>query len=319
MTTLNTNLEAIVGGLLMKSPIKHGSAKTPKINTIATAGRIAQVVKCWEDLGKAIFDFFKAEKGSADMVQLKKKFKKELDFINKNIKFEDITFEKSGKYIRAYLGEKRIAQLSTQNKKLLPNNFGQGFLIWSILGHITCNGKTPLCAGNCYNNSKSFAGHITFKTDCLITSQLDIFEKIIEKMLTLSPHKETFVRIHEDGDFYDMEYFGKWMNIAKNNKNITFEAYTKEPQLLDKVAQINAENKNVVLRFSLMEDSAPETIQFVRENNLPNYTCLGTKKKDAEAKKVFEYVALKNRCVDSCEYCKKCYRKNNITIVTKMH
>ena len=209
--------------------------------------------------------------------------------------------------------------MKKENKKLLPNKFGQGFLIWSILGHITCNGKTPLCASYCYNNSKSFAGHIVFKTDCLITSQLSIFEKVIEKMITLSPHKETFVRIHEDGDFYDMEYFNKWMNIAKNNKNITFEAYTKEPELLEKVEKINSENENVVLRFSLMEDSATETIQFVRENNLPNYTCLGTKKKDAEAKKVFEYVAPKNRCMDSCEYCKKCYRKSNITIVTKIH
>ena len=138
-------------------------------------------------------------------------------------------------------------------------------------------------------------------------------------MLTLSPHKETFVRIHEDGDFYDMEYFNKWLEIAKNNKNMTFEAYTKEPELLEKVAKINAENENVVLRFSLMEDSAPETIQFVRENNLPNYTCLGVKKGDKDAKKIFEYVAPKNRCVDSCEYCKKCYRKNNLTIVTKLH
>lgn len=319
MKTLNTNLELIVGSLLMKNPIKQTATKAPKVNTLATAERINKVLECWNELGQKIFDFFKGEKGSANMVDLKEKFKKELDFINENIRFEDISYEVSGKYIKAFIGQKRIAQFSTENKKLLPNKFGQGFLIWSILGHITCNGKTPLCASYCYNNSKSFAGHIVFKTDCLITSQLGIFEKIIEKMLTLSPHKETFVRIHEDGDFYDMEYFNKWMNVAKNNKNMTFEAYTKEPELLEKVEKINAENENVVLRFSLMEDSATETIQFVRENSLPNYTCLGTKKKDAEANKVFEYIAPKNRCVDSCEYCKKCYRKNNITLVTKIH
>lgn len=318
MKTVQTNLGQIVGGLMMATPIKHGSRK-PKINTIATSERIAKVVECWNRLGKGIFDFFKAEKGSATMVDLKKKFKKELDFINENINFEDITFEKNGVCIRAYLGEKRIAQMSTQNAKLLPNSFGQGFLIWSVLGHITCNGKTPLCASYCYNNSKNFGGHIAFKTDCLITSQLDIFEKIIEKMLMFTPYKETFVRIHEDGDFYDMEYFNKWTNIAKNNKNMTFEAYTKEPQLLEKVVKINAEIENMVLRFSLMEDSASETIQFVQENNVPNYTCLGIKREDKRAIEVFEYVAQKNRCVDSCEYCKKCYRKNNITIVTKIH
>ena len=318
MKTLKTNLGQIVGGLLLKSPIKQG-AETPTVQNIATSDRIAKVVECWNNLAKNIFDFFKAEKGSATMADLKEKFKKELDFINQNIRFEDITFEKNGVYIRAYLGEKRIAQLSTQNNKLLPNSFGQGFLIWSVLGHITCNGKTPLCAAYCYNNSKSFGGHIALKTDCLITSQLDIFEKIIEKMLVFSPHKETFVRIHEDGDFYDMEYFNKWLNIAKNNKNMTFEAYTKEPKLLEKVSKINAENENVVLRFSLMEDSASETIQFVQENNLPNYTCLGVKKGDKDAEKVFEYVAPKNRCMDSCQYCKKCYRKNNITVVTKIH
>lgn len=319
MTTLNTNLGGLLGELIIKTPIKQAAVKELKVNTLSTAKRINKVLGCWDKLGKEIFEFFKNEKGTANMVALKEKFKKELDFLNENIKFDDISFEVSGKYIKAFIGQKRIAQLSTENRKLLPNRFGQGFLIWSVLGHITCNGKTPLCASYCYNNSKSFAGHIVLKTDCLITSQLDIFEKIIEKMLTLSPHKETFVRIHEDGDFYDMEYFNKWMKIAKNNKNMTFEAYTKEPELLEKVAKINRENENVVLRFSLMEDSAPATIQYVKENNLPNYSCLGTKKKDLEAKKVFEHIALRNRCVDSCEYCKKCYRKNNITIVTKIH
>lgn len=315
---IRTNLGLMVNGLLMDAPVSEDTTPV-KVVDLKEGKKQDKVLKAWEELGRELFDTFKEQKGTSTMAEIKTKFKNKFNYLNKNIKFEDITYETNGVYIRAIYNGKRIAQLSTQNAKLLPNEFGQGFLLWSILGHVTCNGKTKLCSGNCYNNCKSFGGHVTLKIDCLITTQLDIFEKIIEKMITFSPHKETFVRIHEDGDFYDMKYFEKWVNIAKNNKNMTFEAYTKEPKLLKKINSLNSEIENLVLRFSVMEDTDIKTIEYINKNNIPNYTCLGVKRGDKNAKEVFEYIAVKNRCVGTCKYCKKCYRKGNVTIVTKMH
>ena len=113
MTTLNTNLELIVGDLLMKNPIKQTATKAPKVNNLATAERVNKVLECWNELGQKIFDFFKAEKGSANMVDLRGKFKKELDFLNENVKFEDVSFEVTGKYIKAFIGEKRKQKVTS--------------------------------------------------------------------------------------------------------------------------------------------------------------------------------------------------------------
>lgn len=315
---ITTNLGRVLNGVMMEQPVKRVVPKT-KIQTIKEAEKKNEVINAWESLQLKIYNLFKDFKGTANMTHVKKAFADEIDFINKNISLVDVTYKLEGRYIKAFYCGQRIGQFSTQNKKLLPNSRGEGFLLWSILGHITCNGKTGLCAGFCYNNSKSFDDHLKLKIDCLILSLLDVFVPVVSKMLQLTPHLKTFVRIHEDGDFYDMEYFNKWVEIAEKNKNFTFEAYTKEPQLMLLVNSINAKYKNIVLRFSIMEDTSAEIVEYIVANEVPNYTAIGTKKKDKNAEKAFEYVALPNRCLDSCQHCKKCYTKECITIITKLH
>ena len=39
--------------------------------------------------------------------------------------------------------------------------------------------------------------------------------------------KATHVRIHDSGDFYSPEYLNKWVQIANDNKEVIFYAYTK--------------------------------------------------------------------------------------------
>lgn len=320
MKTLKTNLGNLLGGVIMTAPIKSGATtQQVKIETLAKASLGDAIQQAWKALNVMIVDFYMSQKGTATMEDVKLKFKDQIAYLNANIKASDITYVLDGNYIRAFYKNQRIGQLSTQNSKLLPNNKGVGFLIWSVLGHISCNGKTSVCSSFCYNNSKSFGANKELKTDCLILSLLDIFPAVMGEMIQLSPHQKSFVRIHEDGDFYDMTYFSKWLEVAENNKNFEFEAYTKEPELLDKVEKINAEKENFLLRFSLMEDTKPEIVEFVRENNLPNYTVLGMSKKDKSAKELFEHIRPENRCVGSCQFCKKCYTKSSITVVTTIH
>lgn len=39
--------------------------------------------------------------------------------------------------------------------------------------------------------------------------------------------KAKYIRIHDSGDFYSVKYLNKWIQIAKDNKEVIFYAYTK--------------------------------------------------------------------------------------------
>jgi len=39
--------------------------------------------------------------------------------------------------------------------------------------------------------------------------------------------KATHIRIHDSGDFYSVKYLQKWIDIAIQNTNVIFYAYTK--------------------------------------------------------------------------------------------
>jgi hypothetical protein len=116
-----------------------------------------------------------------------------------------------------------------------------------------------------------------------------------------------------------MEYFNKWVELSELNSDFIFEAYTKEPELLPNMQMLNDTLPNFILRFSLMSDSEQEVVDYVAKNNLHSYIALGTSTVDKEAEETFEHVNLVNRCMDSCQYCKKCYVKEIKTLVTTLH
>ena len=56
-------------------------------------------------------------------------------------------------------------------------------------------------------------------------------DNFVELMNTeIKRKKATHVRIHDSGDFYSIKYLNKWLQIAKDNKDIIFYAYTKSIQ-----------------------------------------------------------------------------------------
>ena len=58
--------------------------------------------------------------------------------------------------------------------------------------------------------------------------------------------KITHIRVHSSGDYYSPKYLDKWVDIAKNNPNITFYSYTKSIPLINKVNL----PKNYIMIFS---------------------------------------------------------------------
>ena len=59
-----------------------------------------------------------------------------------------------------------------------------------------------------------------------------------------------YVRIHPTGDFYDMDYFKKWVSIANDNPNITFYAYTKSIDIIKAYKDIAELPANMVITYS---------------------------------------------------------------------
>lgn len=48
----------------------------------------------------------------------------------------------------------------------------------------------------------------------------------------------SFIRIHSSGDFFSERYFIAWLNVAINNPNITFYAYTKALHFITKYKKL---------------------------------------------------------------------------------
>jgi hypothetical protein len=52
-------------------------------------------------------------------------------------------------------------------------------------------------------------------------------QTITDELAKVKKDKQTYVRIHDSGDFYSPSYFEKWLTIARLNPSVRFYAYTK--------------------------------------------------------------------------------------------
>jgi len=116
-----------------------------------------------------------------------------------------------------------------------------GIKTFSLLPGVTCPGK-----GDCFNWCFALSGHtnmpnvgIKAYAKNLGTAERDDFVDRVNKQLKqMRPrsqgtinfngkHFDNIVRIHAYGDFHTTQYVEKWKQIAKENPNIFFYAYTK--------------------------------------------------------------------------------------------
>ena len=127
--------------------------------------------------------------------------------------------------------------LLTQNKKLkktsLLNN--ARVLNFSIPAYKDMNGKTTCpfakdCIKYCYakKGNYRFSNVKKGQQKRYELTKTNNFIKIMNANILLE--RPTHVRIHDSGDFYSIKYLNKWMQIAKDNKDVIFYAYTKSIQ-----------------------------------------------------------------------------------------
>lgn len=111
--------------------------------------------------------------------------------------------------------------------------FGKGnlklsseIITFSLPSHKTCPGK-GLCAKYCYSlkRERSFPNILKSRYANLEATRKKTFIKKSVSLLT--KRKESIIRIHPDGDFYDQKYLDKWKEIAVQLPHKTFYCYTK--------------------------------------------------------------------------------------------
>jgi hypothetical protein len=59
------------------------------------------------------------------------------------------------------------------------------------------------------------------------SKETNFVDLISNELSKVKKDKQTYVRIHDSGDFYSPSYFAKWLEIARLNPSVRFYAYTK--------------------------------------------------------------------------------------------
>jgi hypothetical protein len=205
--------------------------------------------------------------------------------------------------------------LSTGNKKL-KNNENTRFLIWNIPACKTCPFATEHCKKFCYAKKaeRVYPNVLPCRENNFEMSlQADFVEKMIaaiEKKLKSKAHagKLTLFRIHESGDFYNLEYTKKWVDICKhfeNDDRIIFLAYTKSLPYFEKLGYNTTDfPKNFVVRSSVWDDTKEKMLKLTKALEMPIYTAYTPN--DLEKQKAADKTFVFCDCVD-CGKCKACY------------
>jgi len=124
--------------------------------------------------------------------------------------------------------------LLTQNAKLkktsIENN--KRVLNFSLPAYKTETGKTVCpfakdCIKYCYAQKGNYRYPSVQKglNKRYELSKTNNFVPMMNATITLE--RPTHVRIHDSGDFYSIKYLNKWIEIARQNKDVIFYAYTK--------------------------------------------------------------------------------------------
>ena len=156
-----------------------------------------------------------------------------------------------------------MTKLLTQNSKMKKSGLGNIYnfgipAFKSSTGLMTCP-MAKACAVGCYarsgaylfsNVAKAYEYRLaqTLKADFKDQIQTEI-NKLVKK------HKTVMIRIHDSGDFYNVEYVKKWFEIMQSNPSVSFYAYTKMITLFESLKPELPSNFKLIYSYGGKEDA----------------------------------------------------------------
>lgn len=218
--------------------------------------------------------------------------------------------------------------INTNGNKKLRNTEKIRFMIWNLPAQKTCPFATELCKKNCYAKKAERVYPQVLpcrENNYQETLKADFVENMIhtiETELNTKKYKNKLAifRIHESGDFYNLEYAAKWIKIAKhfeNDKRVKFLAYTKSiTYFINCGFGLSGFPSNLVIRSSLWKDTKPDKVELTTAFNIPIYTAL-TEFEMIEEKKNGHFFDI-CKC-DDCANCGLCWNNSIKDIICKIH
>ena len=125
--------------------------------------------------------------------------------------------------------------LLTQNAKMKKTSIKNNTKIFnfSIPAYKTKSGKVTCpfakeCVKYCYAQKGNYTRFPIIQELMEQKYELSKTENFVNLMNNeITKKRAKYIRIHDSGDFYSIKYLNKWVQIAKDNKDVIFYAYTK--------------------------------------------------------------------------------------------
>lgn len=222
----------------------------------------------------------------------------------------------------------RKLNVNVNGNKKLQNSDKIRFIIWNLPAVKTCPFRTELCEKSCYARKaeriypQCLPSREKNYNDSLSADFVENMIFTIEKELNSKKYsgKLAIFRIHESGDFYDLEYTQKWIAIAKhfeNDTRIKFLAYTKSIiYFINSGYGLLSFPSNLVIRSSLWKDTAADKVELTNVYNIPIYTALTSAEMVEEKKNGRAFCVCK---CDNCNTCRLCWNSKVKDIIVKIH
>ncbi|MEG2351586.1 MAG: hypothetical protein RSB54_02795 [Bacilli bacterium] len=229
-------------------------------------------------------------------------------------KLENYKIKVDGEYIRIVdiNTNFQYGYFSLGNKKL-KRDIDNTYIIWNITQKTSCQYKTKECDRICYadNYPNNLQRNLMGRHKNLILSTFTNFEEIFLEVIEIVNKifsTNIWIRIHESGDFYNLAYFRKIVNICNSNSyNNVALAYTKNLSLIGDINKLD-ENSNISVRYSIMSDTTENNQRLVLKNDLNTFICANMENNNNIPV-----------CGDNCSTCHLCYDNTIKNIIVKPH
>jgi hypothetical protein len=171
-------------------------------------------------------------------------------------------------------------KLFTQNSDLKKG----GIFGWTLPAHwvtladgnkFNCCPNAGVCGAFCYAKSGTYMFSNVRKAHMekldLVLFRRDEWKRLINEELSLKKYDGKYIRIHDSGDFFNEQYALDWLEVASNNPQCIFYAYTKEVSMFKRLKPQLPENFITIFSFGGREDYLIDREVDRHSDVFPNY------------------------------------------------